>query len=321
MSGILVFAETIEGRVADSAAQLVTAATQLGGNITLGLVAADTTAASQQASFSGVGKVLAVRAASDLYDHKFNAAALRAMIENVKPEAVLMAWSIRSAAFAAGVAEEADLGYASDVIALDRGESGALTAIRPVYGGKVHAELEFSKDAPALLLLRQDVWAPAASGATPEVKEVAAPEPAAERIRHKEFRRPEGGVDLTRSDIIFAVGRGVGEPEKIETFAEIARRAGAGLGASRPVVDAGWLPAPHQIGQTGVTVKPRLYVAFGISGAMQHLAGMQSSAKIVAVNTDPDAAIFEVAHIGAVADIHEVAEELMARLQDAGRPA
>jgi electron transfer flavoprotein alpha subunit len=117
-------------------------------------------------------------------------------------------------------------------------------------------------------------------------------------------------VDLKRADVVLAVGRGVGAQENIGVFAELAEQLGAVLGASRPLVDAGWLPPAHQVGQTGVTVKPKVYVAFGISGAIQHLAGMQASKTIVAVNTDEAAPIFNVATVGAVADINEVAEQM-----------
>ncbi len=125
------------------------------------------------------------------------------------------------------------------------------------------------------------------------------------------------GVDLTLADVIFNLGCGVGEQGNIEPFAAVAKRMDVALGASRPLVDAGWLPASHQVGQTGVIVKPRLYVAFGISGAIQHLVGMQASNTVVAINSDPDAAIFDFSDIGAVADINEVAKQMKVLLGEA----
>ena len=110
--------------------------------------------------------------------------------------------------------------------------------------------------------------------------------------------------------MILAIGRGVGEKDNIEQFAELAERMGATLASSRPLVDAGWLPQARQVGQSGNTVKPKVYVAFGISGAVQHLAGMKGAGTIVAVNTDQEAAIFNVAQLGAVADMFDVADEL-----------
>ena len=117
-------------------------------------------------------------------------------------------------------------------------------------------------------------------------------------------------VDITTADFLLSIGRGVGERENIPRFEELAGKMGATLGVSRPLVDAGWMPASRQVGQSGKTVKPKVYLAFGISGAVQHLAGMKTAGTIIAVNTDPEAAIFNVAHYGATCDLFDVAEEL-----------
>ena len=109
---------------------------------------------------------------------------------------------------------------------------------------------------------------------------------------------------------MLSIGRGVGEKDAISQFEELADKMGAVLSVSRPIVDAGWMPNARQVGQSGKTVKPKVYLALGISGAVQHLAGMKTSGTIIAVNTDPEAAIFNVAHYGAVADLFDVAEEL-----------
>ena len=117
-------------------------------------------------------------------------------------------------------------------------------------------------------------------------------------------------MDITTADFLLSIGRGIGERENIELFEGLAQKMGATLGVSRPLVDAGWMPASRQVGQSGKTVKAKVYLAFGISGAVQHLAGMKTSGTIIAVNTDPEAAIFNVAHYGATCDLFEVAEEL-----------
>lgn len=318
MSGILVVAECSNGDIGDQTAQLVAAAAALGSPTTLGIAAKDVDRASAKGAITRVDEIVTVRLQSDDFDHEVQSAAVRTMIETVRPQVVLMGYTIRAASFGAGIAEALGSGFASDVISISRGDLGELLVVRSLFGGKVNLELEFSADEPLLALLRPGVWKPAAPGGAPPVQELMFDPPASRRVRHRQYRRPEEGVDLKRADVIFTVGRGVGDQQKIQPFAEIAERLGAALGASKPVVDAGWLPAPHQVGQTGVTVKPRLYVAFGVSGALQHLAGMQSSNKIVAINTDPDAAIFGVAHEGAVADIHEVAEHLKVLLGNAG---
>ena len=117
-------------------------------------------------------------------------------------------------------------------------------------------------------------------------------------------------VDITQADFLLSIGRGIGDKENVEMFEELAEKMGATLSVSRPLVDAGWMPSSRQVGQSGKTVKPTVYLAFGISGAVQHLAGMKTAGTIIAVNTDPEAAIFNVAQYGAMADLFDVAEEL-----------
>ena len=133
----------------------------------------------------------------------------------------------------------------------------------------------------------------------------------AARTEHLGFRDAEvSDVDITKAPFLLAIGRGVEDGENVARFEELADRLGATLSVSRPLVDAGWVPSARQVGQSGRTVKPRVYLALGISGAIQHLAGMRSSETIIAVNTDPEAPIFGVAHYGAVADMFELADEL-----------
>jgi electron transfer flavoprotein alpha subunit len=129
------------------------------------------------------------------------------------------------------------------------------------------------------------------------------------------------GPNLASANVIVAVGRGIGGPENLPVFEALSRRLGAALGASRVVVDAGWLPFSHQVGQTGTSVSPDLYLAFGISGAVQHLAGMRGSDRVVAINTDPDAAICRVADVVIIGDAVEVATGLLERLQRTTRVA
>lgn len=313
MSGTLVVADVVEGRLAPSTAHLVSAAIALGRPVTLLVMSAEDEIP-PNASYEGVDLILRAKAANDRFDSEFASSTVHQAIDDTNATVIMLAYSIRSATFGAAVAEKLDLSFASDVVAVTREDNGSLVAIRPVYAGKVHAELEMTPDAPALLLLRADVWPPAEHGGNPIVRTLAPAIHSAPRVKHISYRRPDSGVDLTRVDIIFALGRGVGDQVNIEVFADLAKQLEVGLGASRPLVDAGWLPAPHQVGQTGVTVKPRLYIAFGISGAAQHLAGMQSSAAIVAVNSDPDAPIFDFADFGAIADVNEVAKHLRALL-------
>jgi electron transfer flavoprotein alpha subunit len=200
-------------------------------------------------------------------------------------------------------------GYASDVFAV-REEDGGLVAERSFFGAKVNGEVDFPGHDLVVLLLRPTAWPPAEGDGSASVTEVSVSPPAS-RARHQDWVEAQAGdVDITTSDFLLSVGRGIGDKENLEQFEELAGAMGATLSSSRPLVDAGWMPSARQVGQSGKTVKPKVYIALGISGAVQHLAGMKTSGTIIAVNTDPEAAIFNVAHYGAVADLFEVAEEL-----------
>src|SRR5256886_5183141 len=158
--------------------------------------------------------------------------------------------------------------------------------------------------------MRPTGFAPAPSGGNAPATEFAVELPSS-RARHLDFEEAAvGDVDITTADFLLSIGRGIGDKEAIPQFEQLADKLGAVLSVSRPLVDAGWMPNARQVGQSGKTVKPKVYLAFGISGAVQHLAGMKTSETIIAVNTDPEAAIFDVAHYGAVADLFDVAEEL-----------
>ena len=191
-------------------------------------------------------------------------------------------------------------------------------ASRPVFAGKALQKLTFRK-VPALASLRPKMFAPVAlAGKSAAVKPLAVEfDPAASRARVlRVVAAGAGKVDLTEAEVIVSGGRGMKGPEHFSLIEDLAAALGASVGASRAVVDAGWRPHSEQVGQTGKTVSPKLYVAVGISGAIQHLAGMTSSRCIVAVNKDPEAPIFKVADYGIVGDLFEV---LPALTQAVGR--
>jgi electron transfer flavoprotein alpha subunit len=304
---VLVVAEHVRGRVRDVTYELVSAARALGGPVTVAVVGDDP--ASLDVSREGVDEIVHVRVAQAEFENDVYQAALEGLLAERRPDVVLLGFTVNSMGYGGAVAAKLGLGFASDVFALERdGES--LVATRAFYGSKVHAELEFPAGKPVLLLLRPTVWQPAAAGGSPTLSEHALG-PVESRARHRELRDVEkGDVDITGADFLLSIGRGIGEQENIAMFEELAGKIGATLAVSRPIVDAGWMSNARQVGQSGKTVKPKVYLAFGISGAVQHLAGMKTSETIIAVNTDPEAAIFDVAHYGAVADLFDVAEEL-----------
>ena len=305
----LVVAEHVRGALRPVTLELISAARDLGGPVAVAVVASDPSAFTEALSVEGVDEILTVQVEQENFENDVTQQAVEALVEERGPRAVLMGFTVDAMGYAPALAVKLGLGFASDVFAL-REEEDAIVAERSYYGAKVNAEVEFPGHDRVVLLIRPTAWQPAGGTGSATVTEVAVP-PAASRARHRDWVEVQAGdVDITTADFLLSVGRGVGEKENLEQFEELAGRMGATLSVSRPLVDAGWMPNSRQVGQSGKTVKPKVYLALGISGAVQHLAGMKTSGTIIAVNSDPEAAIFNVAHYGAVADLFEVADEL-----------
>lgn len=210
------------------------------------------------------------------------------------------------------VAALLDVPLASDVTGLEVSD-GAVTAIRPIYAGKVFAHLAMAA-APAMVTIRPNVFQPVEAPAAGTVETFSpAVDPGSWKTRVVERKAAgDGALDVAEATMVVSGGRGMKDPSNWSILEGLrdALGDGAALGASRAVVDAGWRPHGEQVGQTGKTVAPKLYVAVGISGAIQHLAGMRTSGTIVAINKDPDAPIFNVADYGIVGDLFEVVPRL-----------
>jgi electron transfer flavoprotein alpha subunit len=306
---VLVVAEHLKGELRPITLELVSAARELEGPVTVAVLAADPSSLTDAVNVEGVDEILAVPVEGDEFENDVYAQALEQLVQERRPRAVLLGFTVNAMGYGPAGAAKLGLGFASDVFSL-RDEEGGIVAERAFYGAKVNAEIEFPGHDQVLLLVRPTAWPPAAGGGNASVSEVSV-STGRSRARHRRFEEvATGDVDITTSDFLLSVGRGVGEKENLPQFEELAERMGATLSVSRPLVDAGWMPNARQVGQSGKTVKPKVYLAFGISGAVQHLAGMKTSGTIIAVNSDPEAAIFNVAHYGAVADLFEVAEEL-----------
>lgn len=306
---VLVVAEHLQGAVRDVTRELIAAGREL-GPVTVAVIAREPAPLVDAVNVEGVAEVVTVAAGGDEFENDTYQQALEELIAARAPKVVLLGFTVNAMGYGPAVAAKLGLGFASDVhgVAL---EGDAVVATRSFYGGKVHGEVEFPGAAGVLLMLRPTTWAPSegAGSATVTSLDLAA---AAPRARHLSFAEPEaaGDVDITAADFLLSIGRGVAEKDNIPQFAELAEKMGATLSVSRPLVDAGWMPGSRQVGQSGKTVKPKVYLAFGISGAVQHLAGMKTASTIIAVNTDPEASIFSVAHYGAVVDLFDVADEL-----------
>ncbi len=306
---VLVVAEHLRGELRPVTLELVTAARELEGPVAVAVIAGDPSALTGAVDVEGVDEILAVQVEADEFENDVFGAAVEQLVREWRPQAILVGFTVNSMGYAPAVAARLGLGFASDVFSI-RDEGGAVIAERAFYGAKVNAEIDFPGKEQVLLMLRPTSWAPAegAGGATVSEVTVSAHPSSA---RHRDFVEVEAGdVDISTADFLLSVGRGIGEKENLSQFEELAEQMGATLSVSRPIVDAGWMPNARQVGQSGKTVTPKIYLALGISGAVQHLAGMKASGTIIAVNSDPEAAIFHVAHYGAVADLFEVAEEL-----------
>src|SRR5262249_19520369 len=236
--------------------------------------------------------------------------ALEQLIESEQPQLVILGFTIDSLGFGPAVAAHLGLGFASDVTSLSW--DGGPVAGRGAYGDKLVAELEFPGKDRTLVMLRAGLFEPAVAGSgAVSTRDVSLELDGVAATEHVGFEEVQDtGVDITKAPFLFSIGRGIDDKDDIPRFEALAERLGATLSVSRPLVDAGWMPSARQVGQSGKTVKPRVYLALGISGAVQHLAGMRTAETIIAINTDPEAPIFGVAHFGAVADIFDVADEL-----------
>ncbi len=225
-------------------------------------------------------------------------------------DTVLFAQSVLAADIAAALAARLDAGLNWDLTDLVR-QDGSLIGKRPALADSIYVDVGW-RSTPRLALIRSGTFEPNATGGEAEVEEVSVElEDFSTRARMVEQAHEESeGPSIEDADVVVAGGRGLGGPEHFTLVEELARALGGAVGATRAVVDAGWYPYSTQVGQTGKVVSPKLYIACGISGAIQHKVGMQSSNVIVAINKDPNAPIFEYSDLGVVGDVHEVVPKL-----------
>src|SRR5271168_2092800 len=248
------------------------------------------------------------------------ALALREVIESAKPDLVLLPHTYQVRDFAPKLAASMQKGMIGDCIAY-RHENGKLIFVRQMFQGRTAADVVFTGEPPWIAsfqagAFRADLAAKHAGGKAP-VKPVSV-ELKPEQIRTKPlelFREAKQAVDLTQASILVSVGRGIKAPENIPMAEKLAKLMGGEISASRPICDEGWLPMDRQIGSSGQTVAPKLYLALGISGAIQHVVGMKGSRTIVAINKDANAPIFEVADYGIVGDLFEIVPALIEELE------
>jgi electron transfer flavoprotein alpha subunit len=246
-------------------------------------------------------------------------AALRQLVERVKPSVVLFPHTYQVRDFLPKLATSLGRIAVSDVVS-HRADGGKLILVRQLFQGKVNADVRFATEAPNFASLQAGAYRADQMAAGSAPIETFAPSLAASDIRSKPlelFREAQRAVDLGAAELIVSVGRGIKEADQIPLVQKLADALGAELAASRPICDAGWLPMERQVGSSGQTVAPKMYMAVGISGAIQHLVGMKGSRIVVAINKDANAPIFEVADYGIVGDLFQVVPELIDAIQKA----
>lgn len=253
------------------------------------------------------------------YDTERYSRVITELCHKLKPEIFLAGATTTGRSFMSRVAVQLYTGLTADCTGLEIGENGLLHQTRPAYGGNIMATILCPYTRPQMATVRHKVipTSPLRTSGKAEIINIPA-EPKLLKSRNEilEFiEQLDNTVNIVEADVIVSGGRGMQSPDNFVLLEQLAKELGGAVGASRAAVDAGWMPYPHQVGQTGKTVCPKLYIACGISGAVQHLAGMSSSKNIIAINKDPQAPIFQVATYGIVGDCLEILPMLINKIK------
>ena len=310
MAKILIVGEVQNGELLEATLELVTLARNVGGELSSLVIGSGVAAVAEELSKKGGGKVLlADDAFLDNYTVDGYAQVICKAIDVESPDLVLIPNTSSGWDVAGKLAAKLDTGIATDVIRIEE-DGGDLVFIRRMFNAKFDARLRLA-GSPRIATVQPgacEAFEGTESGSV-EPLDVGGLE---SRTKFIELRQaPAGGHDLTKAEFVISGGRGLQKPENFEQLLKpLVEALGAQMGASRPVVDAGWLPHDYQVGTSGQIVSPKLYIAIGISGAIQHLVGMKNSNYIIAINKDADAPIFEVADLGVVADLFEIVPTL-----------
>ena len=315
MAGILVFVEQRNSEVRDASLQALSEAKRQGAEVCAVLPGSGIGDAAAGLGAWGADKVFVADDPNlELYSSDGYAEVVVKAAEQAQPSAIFFAGTAMGRDLAPTVAARLGVGAIPDAVGLTL-DGETFSARRPVYSGKANATANTAGNTPQVISLRPNVFAAEeAAGAG----EVVALDGLALSIRAvvKELMAAEGGeLDVAEADVIVSGGRGIKGPENFALIKSLANALGGAVGASRAAVDAGWIEHSHQVGQTGKVVSPSLYIAAGISGAIQHLAGMSSSKIIVAINKDPDAPIFKIADYGVVGDLFDVIPPMVAAIK------
>ena len=311
MTDVLVVAEHRDGAIRSVTHEAISAATELATNsVALALIAPSPDPLVESVSMAPVDTVYTVS-----HDEPFNHDVYRQVVvklaKELDPTFIIAGNTVNGLDYLPAVANELDWPLVTDAIGFDRRDPDVLVT-REAYGSKVETTVAIEHP-PGVLSVRPGEWEAATESSQPTV------EPAPVTIDEAAIRSTvlgieaaaESDIDITEAEVVISIGRGIGEEDNLELIEELANVLDGTLAASRPIVDAGWLPKGRQVGQSGKTVTPKVYLAIGISGAVQHVAGMKDADTIISINNDPDAPIFDIADVGIVDDLFEVIPALI----------
>lgn len=320
MSEILVIAEHRTGQVREVSAELITAAANMapdmGADVGVGVIASEPKRFIDDLNLPGVDTVYAIESGGDEtvdgdgYNHSTYVECVVSLVSETEPDLVVMPHTITGLDFAPAVATQLDVPLMTNAVDLEYEESVLVS--RKMYESKVETTIRMP-DEPSAVTLRSGSVEPATGEGDASVVEFDPGLGETER-RSKVIdvvTAETGDTDITKAEFIVSIGLGIEEEENVDLIRNLCEAADATLAASRPVVELGWVDKDRQVGQSGSTVKPSVYIAIGISGAIEHVVGMKGSDVVVAINNDPDAPIFDVADYGIVADLFDVVPALV----------
>ena len=310
---IWVFAEATDGKVASITLEILAKARELAGTVECVVGSAGDDVAAELGAH-GATKVLATGDLDGSLPGTPVASAIAAQVEAGNgPDAILFGTTQDGRDVAGRLSAKLDKTAITNNVDLEA-DGDALVCTEPVFGGTTMVKTKFTGGGTQIVLIRPKSFAAEESGGGPaEVEGIDVPDAGVVKITNRHVEEATG-PKLDEANIVVSGGRGMGEAEKYQLIEDLAKSLGAAPGASRAIVDAGWVPYSYQVGQTGKVVKPTVYIACGISGATQHLVGMKGSANIIAVNKDAEAPIFSVSDLGIVGDVHKVLPALLEAL-------
>ncbi len=311
---VLIYGEHRDGQIRKITFENITLTRSLNAPFEVVFIGADIPDAGEQLSRYGAEQVTLVKGSGlEKYSPDGYAKILAQLVQKHEADVLLMGATATGKDLAPRVSAILNAPLATDCTKVEL-DGDQLRLIRPMYAGKVLANVSLNSGIK-IVTVRPNVYSAHENPADAEVREETVEVPDLKTVVKEIISGAKGKLDVTEADIIVSGGRGMKGPENWHLIEELAELLGAATGASRAAVDAGWRPHDEQVGQTGKTVSPTLYVAVGISGAIQHLAGMSSSKYIVAINKDPEAPIFKVADYGIVADLFEVVPKMIEELK------